>query len=218
MAHRKYAKKSGLYGSLFLVSSTIDTVMMFPGKIDMLPLKFNETDVAANREGRLTDAQRKRINAYREAMDQQGKLLVQILATMIIFVFAGVQFIIFVTEHYSLSEIIESILRTLPIPAFCIAVYVIGMRLMNAISRRKLTQESVQTALGTAQFATHRAGNKTFYRLFLRTPLRSYLMFQFEESESLSNFDEGQAYRVYYLRGLSPYLLSAECLTPDELE
>jgi hypothetical protein len=197
----------------------------------MNTLHFNDADLKANREGRLSDAQQKRLDVTIQIIkrDQKSDLwFMMMLAGSI--VAAGL--IIFFHDKSQNMET-ATLLADLTVYARVSLIFIVGIGLV-ALYRwghvRRLTQPEIRVIEGRADTAsgfvmTKGFGNNRWFEPARRVPLNKLELqrpgygaftFQFSDKASLRYFKNGKRYRIYYLLMGDPYLLSAEKLEPEK--
>jgi hypothetical protein len=181
----------------------------------MYPLKFNEADLNANRQGVLSDAQRKRIDADVETILKYSKYMMLIFGLCI----ALVVVVTFVGEYRSVNGDLSQLLSQNNLTGFgimammFIVIYAI-LIVWNRWSVMRLSQGEVMSVEGTAEavstYSYARGGRYPMHRVYLHRGWFRRFTLYFPTAEPLRHFKQGRLYRVYYVRYAMPYPLSVE--------
>jgi hypothetical protein len=185
----------------------------------MNTLNFNDADLKANREGRLSDAQKKRLDAQ---VAQIRRVTGWTIALIIGIIVSGS--LIMLSRLNTSSEIIRYLISPLTI-YIGFGVILIGMLgLFYLFSISSIRNIKIHIVEGTAE-VTSTFTTVLFNQIPQRLPINRLQLhrirnrmftFQFSDSESLRYFENGKHYRVYYLSQLTPFALSAEEIEPEK--
>jgi len=187
----------------------------------MNTLNFNDADLKANREGRLSDAQQKRLNVDLDMIHQHSKYMLWFMGAIFAVIFiSGI-----INEIRATRRGLETVFQPdnltgyvrigatfLMLTGFVAVGYWWGMR--------GLTNGTIRTVEGTADiistFITVKGRRVPLNRLRLRRSWYSRFTFHFDDSQSLRYFKNGRRYCVYYLPYAMPQALSAEEIEPEK--
>jgi hypothetical protein len=166
----------------------------------MNSLRFSPADLEANREGRLTDAQRKRLDADMELMHRQGRSIALGFAGLCVFnvvmnastAYDKVgQDVSKLFSGESLTTLLNSLALVIAIP--CLVL--LGYRLVI----KAFAQGTIRSIEGKVYIINRNSfRTPSFYKVQIWHGLL-WTTFYFEDAGSLTYFQSGQRYRVYYL-------------------
>jgi hypothetical protein len=202
----------------------------------MNTLHFNDADLKANREGRLSDAQIKRFEAEVDRLQLQrryslwaGVTVFSLAFIVMIMVTAGAIGVMTVVATSADSGLNRSdvfplvtLLTGVMLVIFWIAVFIFIVILVKyALRIRSLTSAPVRAVEGKADviytYSTNHDGeDRPINQLLLYSSRYLWHTFTFDEPESLYMFETGKLYRVYYLPYAEPQALSAEEIEPEK--
>lgn len=181
----------------------------------MYTLRFTDVDLEANRQGYLSDAQRKRIDADVDMMRRQGRYLVWFFGALIVFlvVVGGVM------EFNNADRDMSKFLSPSNLQGFAIMVVMFtGIMSLAMLSNwwtlRRYSQANIRTVEGRVEVVkgetSVRGMRVPVYNVKIRRGLFSFFVFRFQDSASLKHFKHDKHYRVYYIPYAIPQALSAE--------
>jgi hypothetical protein len=180
----------------------------------MYTLDFTPSDLHANRQGFLSEAQEQRRDADVVMVRTQGRQVIWFFAAFFVFAIVGGGLI----EYNNAGQDLAKFLSPSNILGFKIAgAGLSGMMLFTFVagwwSARSLAHASLRSVEGTAHLVDEimgRGGMTQAYNLELRRGRFSKFTFRFQNASSMAYFQEGRRYRVYYLPYAIPQALSAE--------
>lgn len=201
----------------------------------MNTLKFNDADLKANREGRLSDAQAKRFDIEVDRLQVQRKyslwsgVTVFSLAFIAMVIIAALMSGIVIVQYAFngdqdsarlSSTVIVSVLVMILILVVSLLIFIVFL-INYALRIHSLTSAPIRSIEGQAEVFYFSASNpeednKPGNRLILHTSRYSLFTFNFDKPESLRPFENGLYYRVYYLPYAEPQALSAEEIEPEK--
>jgi uncharacterized membrane protein len=176
----------------------------------MYTLQFNNTDLEANRRGVLSETQRQRLNADVATLRQYSRQTMRFFLGFLIFVMVAGGAI---EIHNGTSGNQVGYLMA----AISLGSIFTFTGLYSKWATHRFSTSSIRTVEGIAHLVIKeqlvRGVRVQVRNLELkRGGLRRKFTFIFQDSASLSYFQEGERYRVYYLAYALPQALSAECL------
>ena len=191
----------------------------------MNTLNFNDADLKANREGRLSDAQAKRFDAELDQIQQWSKLGLWVTAGAFALVTIGIM----INTYTYLGKDLATILSRLASFGFVIVIIVfmavfLPLVYIHGWSASSFVNEPIRMIQGTAEVVkthiTTRDGKRTpVNKLVLHSNWYTWLTFTFADEDSLRYFESGHHYRIYYLVYYLPWprpqALSAEEITQN---
>jgi hypothetical protein len=185
----------------------------------MNTLHFNDADLKANREGRLSDAQIKRFEA------EVGQLLRVIGWTVAIIIGIAVAgSLIMLSRLHSGRLITQYLISPLKIYIGFGVFLTVALGLFYLLRIHSIRNTKIHIVKGTAEVTS------TFTTIWMnRIPQRLPVnrlqlhrsrslpfVFHFPDTASLRYFENGKRYRVYYLPYITPRALSAEEIEPEK--
>jgi hypothetical protein len=191
----------------------------------MNTLNFNDADLKVNREGRLSDAQQKRLDAELDQIQQWSKL--GLWGSIGVFVLISIAIVIN-TYTYLGKDLATMLSRMTSIGFVIIAtVFMVIFLLLLYIyswSASSFVNEPIRMIQGTAEVVkthiTTRDGKRTpVNKLVLHSNWYTWFTFTFADEDSLRYFESGHRYRIYYLVYYLPWprpqALSSEEITQN---
>lgn len=187
----------------------------------MNTLNFNDADLKANREGRLSDAQQKRLDTDVEMIQRHSRYMLWFIGITVTLLAVGGM----ISEFRKSGQDLNALFSPPQVTGVIVMIVMFGFLFLIAIgsywwSMRGLTQGAIRTVEGTAEvistFTTVRGMRVPLNRVRLRRSWYSRFTFHFQDKESLRYFKNGTRYRVYYLPYAMPQALSAEEIKPEK--
>ena len=187
----------------------------------MNTLNFNDADLKANREGRLSDAQQKRLDTDVAMIQRHSKYMFWGYGLM----FAVITLIAVFNAAKDAAANPDQLISSSDATGFVVmgGLFVFMAAVMGGSywwSMRSLNSGSISTVEGTAEiistYTTVKGMRVPLNRLRLRRGWFSRFTFHFQDKESLRYFKNGTRYRVYYLPYAMPQALSAEEIEPEK--
>jgi hypothetical protein len=181
----------------------------------MYNLRFTDVDLEANRQGYLSDAQRKRIDADVETLRRQSKYVVWFFAAFAVFMLVAGGF----AEYNNAGRDMDKFLSPSNIQGFAIMIVMFSSIMTVAMlwswwTTRRFAQGTIRTVEGNAKVVnavTYGRGMEIpVYNVEIRSGLLSKHIFRFQNEDSLHYFKTGRRYRVYYIPYATPQAISAE--------
>jgi hypothetical protein len=188
----------------------------------MNTLKFTDADLKANREGHLSDAQQKRLDADVDMIQRHSKYMLWGYGLMF-GVIALIALINGVREASSAN--INQLISSSDATGFVVMIglFVFMAAIMGGSywwSMCGLTHSKIRIIEGTADvistYTTVKGMRVPLNRLRIHRGWFSRFTFHFQDAESLRYFKNGRRYRVYYLPYAMPQALSAEEIEPEK--
>lgn len=171
----------------------------------MNTLNFNDADLKANREGHLSDAQAKRLDAEADQIQQQSKVILWVCTGVLILLTLGILINTYTYFGQDLPTQLSRMTSTgfVAIAAVFISVFM-GMVFVYTRNTNSFTNEPIRIIQGTAEVVrthiTTRDGKKVpVYQLILHSNWYTWFTFTFSDEASLRYFESGRLYRIYYL-------------------
>ena len=173
---------------------------------------YSEADLEANRQGMLTQEQLQIVEAVYQTRQRGARQTYTLFAIWIpLLIIVG-----FVIEYRqsgkTLGEFLPGALPIVALVGVGMGVLVLIAWAFGAINSRDARDKRISVAEGEAHVlekeARSRASNYMRYELRL-----GYRLFRFANHASIAHFEDGQSYRVYYIKFYPfPLMLSAEKL------
>jgi hypothetical protein len=187
----------------------------------MNTLNFNDADLKANREGRLSDAQAKRVEAQAA---QFRKVVRWIIVLMVLVIVGGSMMMISMSHAAYEGRMNQSLISALTLYIGVGLIFIVMLGLFYVLSLYSITHARVKAVEGRADvLSTYTTVwmNKIpqrlpVNRLQLHRSRNRMSAFHFSDIVSLRYFENGKHYRVYYLSQLTPFALSAEEIEPEK--
>jgi hypothetical protein len=181
----------------------------------MYTLRFSDVDLEANRQGYLSDAQRKRLDADVDMLRQQSKYVVWFFAAFAVFILV----VGGISEFNNAGRDMDKFLSPSNIQGFAIMIVMFsGIMIVASLwswwTTRRYEQGTIRTVEGRAEVVrgdmTLRGIRTSIYNVKIRRGIFSRFIFRFQDSDSLDHFKHGKHYRVYYIPYAIPQALSCE--------
>ena len=173
---------------------------------------YSEADLEANRQGILTEDQFQIIEAVYQERERLARQTYKLFAIWIpLLVIVG-----FVIEYKqsgkSLSEFLPDALPIVAIIGVFLALLVFVAWLFGTINARDVRNKRISVAEGEAHVLEKEARTRQSH--YMRYELRlNGRLFRFANHASIAHFEDGQHYRVYYIKYYPfPLMLSAEMI------
>lgn len=183
----------------------------------MNTLNFNDADLKANREGRLSDAQIKRLDAEGDRFQKQRQDAVRLCIGL--FAVAAVAIGAFINARNGEPEALPCV----GIIYFAVALVIFMGSIILIVSTydgdiKALVNAPIHREEGTVEVLGKRAdrSGQYFYRVILHSNWYSWMPFDFNDPDVMQMFKSGERYRVYYLSIHGNQMLSAEEIEPEK--
>lgn len=185
----------------------------------MYSLQFDEMDLACNRQGELSAAQRARVDADAAMIRRQSWLTLVFIGGFVAFMLVVGAVIEFNNAGGDLNALFSETNRN------ALGVLVLGLGFIVTVamlftwwSVRRFQYGKIRTVEGSVWIEdkdVYIKGMKLRKReVQVRTGRFRKFTFRFQDARSLAYFRNGKRYRVYYLPYAIPQALSAERLDP----
>jgi len=181
----------------------------------MYTLRFSDVDLEANRQGYLSDAQRKRLDSDVDMLRRQSKAVVWFFAAFAVFILV----VGGISEFNNAGRDMDKFLSPSNIAGFAIMIIMFGgimsvSMLWSWWTTRRYEQGNIRTVEGRAEVVRGemnvRGMRTPIYNVKIWRGMFSRFIFRFQDSDSLEHFKHGKRYRVYYIPYAIPQALSCE--------
>lgn len=179
----------------------------------MFDLDFTPDELATNRQGMLSAAQRARLDSliYLQKRNARNTLIFFGGFGVFLFVFGGAVELNNVQGNWKHLLTGQNLLAVGFVVGFFIVVSIFGAFSQMTILK-PLQRGDIRRAEGRAQIIVGRVRGFSTYSVKLRRGTFGGTVFRFTSAASLAHFVEGQLYRIYYLPYVTPVPLSTEPL------
>lgn len=184
----------------------------------MYDIQFDQNDLDANQQGRLSTAQRERLAT--DVIIAQHKNRIQAVK---LFIVGSVFFIIILGAAYSSAGTLDAFLMSpeilpLIVMGVLIGVIITGVICFQAWNLKRFANGTIRVVEGLAFIRAYNTdiimsrNYRPVYTVEIRQGFLSKVIFHFSEEISLQHFRDNKLYRIYYLPYTQPQILSVEDL------